>query len=94
MLNNYLYDIYFYIILVWTWCIMHPSSFPPLVAPTSPGPSPPMPPPPARAGPPLPRASPGFPFPHPPKHSTGNGSQWDYARKVMKAKWRQRKKDK
>jgi len=28
----------------------------------------------------------GSPFPHPPKHSTGNGSQWDYAREVIKVK--------
>jgi hypothetical protein len=41
-------------------------------------------PPPPRAAPP--RASPGSPFLHPPKHSTGNESQWDYAKEVMKAK--------
>jgi len=30
--------------------------------------------------PPLPHASPVSPFPHPPKHSTGNKSQWAYAK--------------
>jgi hypothetical protein len=43
--------------------------------PPPPGPSPPVPPLPRPCWPPQPRASPGSPFPHPPKHSIGNG-QW------------------